>query len=1081
MFDVQFDGSITSYSTAGTINNFGTFRKSGGSGTLSHSAILNNTGLLEIQNGKIILYHSGNIGSNVSISSGCTLEFRGNYTINETINLTGNGTINIPDQTVTISGTSTGVVIPTTILLTMSGGQINGTGKLTINGTMNWTGGVIADVGIRIISNGATLNLLGSGAKLFYNGTLNNYGTINWSAGDLGLQYGCTFNNQAGGLFDVQFDGSITSYSTAGTINNFGTFRKSGGSGTLSHSAILNNTGLLEIQNGKIILYHSGNIGSNVSISSGCTLEFRGNYTINETINLTGNGTINIPDQTVTISGTSTGVVIPSTILLAMSGGVINGTGKLTINGIMNWTGGTINDNGQRNISNGATLNIFGTAVKYFKNGTLNNSGTINWTAGEFSLQYGCTFNNQSDGLFDIQLDGNITTYSDFGTINNSGTIKKSRGTGTTNVYVNLHNNGLTEIDSGNCYLYANGNHSGTFDLDNSTNLVFNGGTHNLNIGSQLLGSGTLVVNCNTSNNNTSGFIVPLNATLKVTAGTFAGNGQMTINGKFSLGDATLSHTNNFTYGAYSTLEYIGNNSRTASVKEFPTSPTKPYNLIIDNSSTIYLNNAKILAGTLTLNKGTLNSNGYELRLENNATIVRNLGSISTYQPTAYYNYNVTYINTSNITSGLELSLQGSPQLANLTLNGTATVNLGFSLYVNDTVKFISGKLNTGSYILYLRDTTILTGEKTGSYLVGNIEITKAIGTSASDFNGIGLQVNAGADNLGNVTVRRTSGVDGRVTVGSKSGIDRKWIISSTNPPTNGRQLTFNWVSDDDNGKNLNSMKVWKSVNGTTWTSVGGLQDASSRSININTTSFSEWTISDNNNPLYSTLANVKVFLQGPFSGGTMQTQLNSGGYIPLNQPYNVSPWYYNGTESVTSIPSDVVDWVLLEIRSNTTTVTAKRAAFLKSDGTVVELDGTSQVSVGVNDGDYYVVVYHRNHLPIMSSNTTSISGSSTLYNFTTGQDKAYGTEAMKDLGSGSFGMYAGDGNASGNVSSVDRNSVWRPQNGTNGYLMGDFNLSGGVSSTDRNSFWRVNNGKNSQVPAPVLKKYEDKINEIIE
>jgi hypothetical protein len=87
------------------------------------------------------------------------------------------------------------------------------------------------------------------------------------------------------------------------------------------------------------------------------------------------------------------------------------------------------------------------------------------------------------------------------------------------------------------------------------------------------------------------------------------------------------------------------------------------------------------------------------------------------------------------------------------------------------------------------------------------------------------------------------------------------------------------------------------------------------------------------------------------------------------------------------------------------------------------------------------------------------------MYNFTDNLSKSYGTNGMKEILSGVYGLYSGDGNASGGITATDRNNVWRVQNGTTGYLMGDFNLSGGVTATDRNSCWRVNNGINTQVP----------------
>jgi hypothetical protein len=118
----------------------------------------------------------------------------------------------------------------------------------------------------------------------------------------------------------------------------------------------------------------------------------------------------------------------------------------------------------------------------------------------------------------------------------------------------------------------------------------------------------------------------------------------------------------------------------------------------------------------------------------------------------------------------------------------------------------------------------------------------------------------------------------------------------------------------------------------------------------------------------------------------------------------------------------------------------------------------------GLTGASYYIVIRHRNHLAIMSANPVANNANSLTYDFTTGQDKCYGSNAMNNL-SGVYGMIAGDGNGNGSINATDRNSVWRLQNGNVGYLSGDFNLNGSVSAVDRNNFWRANNGKVSQVP----------------
>lgn len=214
---------------------------------------------------------------------------------------------------------------------------------------------------------------------------------------------------------------------------------------------------------------------------------------------------------------------------------------------------------------------------------------------------------------------------------------------------------------------------------------------------------------------------------------------------------------------------------------------------------------------------------------------------------------------------------------------------------------------------------------------------------------------------------------------------------------------------------------------------------------------------------------NLKVFLQGPYDAGTMHALLDEQHLLPARQPYSRAPWNYNGSENVAGIPPEIVDWVLVELRTNTNAESkvATRAAFLKSDGSIVDMDGNSPLRFAVAPGNYYIVVHHRNHLSIMSAAAQLLTESTPLYDFTTAQSKAYGNMPQKQLGSGLYGMYAGDGNADGIIGSTDRNSAWRSQNGTawDYSKYGDFNLDAGIDALDLNRCWRPNDGHTTQVP----------------
>lgn len=221
-----------------------------------------------------------------------------------------------------------------------------------------------------------------------------------------------------------------------------------------------------------------------------------------------------------------------------------------------------------------------------------------------------------------------------------------------------------------------------------------------------------------------------------------------------------------------------------------------------------------------------------------------------------------------------------------------------------------------------------------------------------------------------------------------------------------------------------------------------------------------------------ATQANVKIFLEGPYSGGSMLTGLNDHDLLPLNHPYNTAPWNYSGIDQVSpnffdSHP-DIVDWVLIELRTGTasSTLVGRRAALLTSEGFIVDIDGESTVTFFVPpDAAYYIVIKHRNHLTIMSSTSVLLgtSGSSSFYNFTTYQNKAYGTNAMKQLGIGIFGLFTGDANSDGRLNATDRALIWNERNLIE-YINEDITLDAIVNATDRAIAWN-NRNLRTQIP----------------
>lgn len=221
----------------------------------------------------------------------------------------------------------------------------------------------------------------------------------------------------------------------------------------------------------------------------------------------------------------------------------------------------------------------------------------------------------------------------------------------------------------------------------------------------------------------------------------------------------------------------------------------------------------------------------------------------------------------------------------------------------------------------------------------------------------------------------------------------------------------------------------------------------------------------------------LKVYLEGGFITSELETDLNQLGYIPNVQPYSETPWNYAGTESFISIPNpDVTDWVLVELRetagsASTATIDkriARQAGLLLKDGTIVGTDGISNLTFDVTVGtNLYVVIWHRNHLSVMSSVPLSLSVGSYDYDFTTGALKAYGLfyYGHKEISPGIWGMIGGDGNSDGEINDNDILNTWTNQAGKKGYLSSDYTMDAQSNNSDKNDIWYINNGSASQVP----------------
>jgi len=209
-------------------------------------------------------------------------------------------------------------------------------------------------------------------------------------------------------------------------------------------------------------------------------------------------------------------------------------------------------------------------------------------------------------------------------------------------------------------------------------------------------------------------------------------------------------------------------------------------------------------------------------------------------------------------------------------------------------------------------------------------------------------------------------------------------------------------------------------------------------------------------------LLKTKVFLQGNYDNNTSQMTVNTAfqQQLPTTQPFNRTPWNYAGNETISNIPADMVDWVLIDILDvNNYNLLSSQAALLLKDGRVVDpewiMDNTIQgvyVNNVVSGMDYFVVIRHRNHLAVMSS-TAVIIPNTNSHDFSQVANVMQGNTQVTAMADGNYALFAGDFNSDGIVNVQDFNGYGLEISNVNQYMDSDFSLDANNTIQDFNQY----------------------------
>lgn len=502
---------------------------------------------------------------------------------------------------------------------------------------------------------------------------------------------------------------------------------------------------------------------------------------------------------------------------------------------------------------------------------------------------------------------------------------------------------------------------------------------------------------------------------------------------------------------------------------------------VVNNGGSITMEptNIMVIQGDFTnqLN-GTMNNNG-QVRLSGNWTNNDNSGNLLQ--------------GSTGIVSFDGSSPQNIDGTAKTWFNRMEVMNqvyLQTETSISTELIFSGGSVNLGNADLQMENGASITGEGPTQYIVAESngwlvqevqadDVLFPVGTTTSyvpaTLNNKGTADNFGVNVFNDVL---DGGTTGSTIPEIEDCVNNSWKVTEETAGGSDLSLTVQWNASDEGLSFDRTQSATGQFNGSWDPDGAGLALGTNPYTQTRSgiTSLSAFAVGDTESPMAITLAltvDLVAFLEGPFNGTNMNIDLNNEGLVPLTQPYNTAPWNYSGTESVVSIPANTVDWVLIELRDATdalsatgTTVIEHQAAFITNDGTIVGLDGTSypEFTSSISQ-NLFVVLYHRNHIAVMSSNPLTHSGGLYAWDFTSGATQAFGgTNGQNEISTGIWGLIGGNGHADEMIDDADK-VAWSAEVGTDGYLANDFNLDTQTDNKDKNDVWVGSNNSTSQVP----------------
>jgi len=207
---------------------------------------------------------------------------------------------------------------------------------------------------------------------------------------------------------------------------------------------------------------------------------------------------------------------------------------------------------------------------------------------------------------------------------------------------------------------------------------------------------------------------------------------------------------------------------------------------------------------------------------------------------------------------------------------------------------------------------------------------------------------------------------------------------------------------------------------------------------------------------------NLTLLLEGFYdsANGTMSTDLVTNNLLPNRQPYGDTRYSYFGNEYAANLPSDIVDWVLIELWREDNLVIDRKAVLLRQDGRIIDPETLSDLIPigGLYPEPFRVAVFHRSHIGVLRTATIDAQqGVDEYMDITTAMSEVSGVNQLKNI-NGRFALIAGDMDQNGLINSGDY-SLWKRANNVTDYRTTDLNADGITDAQDY-ALWKDNRSK---------------------